>query len=179
MLKKSRILVVLMAFLLIFSGSVSAAVPEKKVENTKGKENQLNLQKIEKTDAEEQYKKSDIVRVIVEMDSEPTIAYAQKTKKTFKELPAATKKKLTNEKLAEQKAVKQKVKDNKVKLVEHESFTTVVNGFSADVMYGDIEKIKEVKNVSSVEIVNEYERPEEKPDMVYSKELVQAKEAWI
>ncbi|MED1605849.1 S8 family serine peptidase [Cytobacillus kochii] len=178
MLKKSRILVVLMAFLLIFSGSVSAAVPEKKVENTKGKENQLNLQKIEKTDAEEQYKKSDIVRVIVEMDSEPTIAYAQKTKKTFKELPAATKKKLTNEKLAEQKAVKQKVKDNKVKLVEHESFTTVVNGFSADVMYGDIEKIKEVKNVSSVEIVNEYERPEEKPDMVYSKELVQAQEAW-
>ncbi|MBN6885079.1 lactocepin [Cytobacillus horneckiae] len=177
MVRKSRILVVLIAFLLVFSSSVSAAVPNK-VENTKAKENQTTLQKLEKSEVDKQYKNTDIVRVIVEMKSDPTILYAQKQKKMYKELPEAKKKQLTNEKLAEQQAVKNQVKKNKVKLVEHENFTTVVNGFSADMMYGDIEKVKEIKNVSSVEVVNEYERPEEAPDMVYSKELVQAQEAW-
>ncbi|MDQ0269224.1 S8 family serine peptidase [Cytobacillus purgationiresistens] len=176
-MRKRKILVILFAFLLVFSSSVSAAVPDK-VENTKGKENQKNVQKLEKSELDKQYKDSDIVRVIVEMKSDPAILYAQKQNKVYKELPVAKKKQLTNEKLAEQQTVKNQVKKNKVKLIEHESFTTVVNGFSAELMYGDIEKVKEVKNVSSVQVVNEYERPEEKPEMVYSKELVQAQEAW-
>jgi len=80
--------------------------------------------------------------------------------------------------IAEQKAVKGKMKDKKIKSKEINDVTTIVNGFSADVKYRDIDQIKAIEGVKSVEVVNEYKRPQEKPDMIYSKELVQAQEAW-
>ncbi|MEM5597491.1 S8 family serine peptidase [Niallia circulans] len=44
--------------------------------------------------------------------------------------------------------------------------------------YGDIEKIEELPEVAKVHIATAYERPEEEADMIYSKELVQAQDAW-
>ncbi|AGX06539.1 truncated lactocepin precursor [Bacillus sp. NRRL B-14911] len=173
-----KILALFTLFLLVFSSSVSAAALPEKARSTKGQQNQKSIQEIKKADLEKQYKNTDMVRVIVEMKGEPAISYAQKQNKRFKELPAATKKQLSSQKLAEQQKVKDSVKKSRVKLIERESFTTVVNGFSADVMFGDIEKVKEVSGVKSVQIVHEYTRPEEKPEMLYSKELVQAQEAW-
>ncbi|MBR8644377.1 protease inhibitor I9 family protein [[Brevibacterium] frigoritolerans] len=61
---------------------------------------------------------------------------------------------------------------------ELESFTTVVNGFSGELQYGEIKKVEAMPEVAEVHIANEYERPAEKPEMLYSKELVQAQEAW-
>ncbi len=173
-----RLLAILSLFFLMFSSSVSAAAVPEKSKSTKGQQNQKTIQQIKKAELDKQYKDTDIVRVIVEMKSEPAILVAQKQNKRYKELPDATKTQLKNEKLSEQQAVKNKAKQNRVKLIEHESFTTVVNGFSAEMMYGDIEKVEELAEVSDVQVVNEYTRPEEKPDMVYSKELVQAQEAW-
>ncbi len=175
-MKKNKIIILFVMLFLVFSSSVSAAIPEKTA-STKAEENK-KIQQIKKSELDKQYKDTDIVRVIVEMKTEPSILYAQKQNKRYKELPDAKKTELKNTKLAEQQKVKDQVKRNRVKLVEHESFTTVVNGFSAEMMYGDIEKVKEVSNVASVQVVHEYERPEETPDMVYSKELVQAQEAW-
>ncbi|OXT16069.1 lactocepin [Bacillus sp. OG2] len=173
-----RLLAILSLFFLMFSSSVSAAAVPEKTKSIKGQENQKTIQQLKKAELDKQYKSTDIVRVIVEMKTEPAILYAQKQNKRYKELPDATKAQLKNEKLTEQQAVKNKAKQNRVKLIEHESFTTVVNGFSAEMMYGDIEKVEELSEVSDVQVVNEYTRPEEKPDMVYSKELVQAQEAW-
>ncbi|MEQ2525507.1 S8 family serine peptidase [Bacillaceae bacterium CLA-AA-H227] len=175
-MKKKSVFMFLLMFLLVFSSSVSAATLPQQKETTQRKAS--TVKSISKSEVEEQYKDSDIVRVIVEMESEPAIEYAQKLKKRYKELPEATKKKLKDEKLAEQKKVKDKVKQKKVKLQEKEAFTTVVNGFSAEVKYGDIKAIEELPEVASVQVSLEYERPEEAPEMIYSKELVQAQEAW-
>jgi len=112
------------------------------------------------------------------MNSEPVVEYAQKRGKRYKELPEATKKSLKAAKLQEQGKVKEKVKKKKINFREKESFTTVLNGFSAEVKYGDIQEIEKLPEVAEVQITLEYERPEESPDMVYSKELVQAQEAW-
>ncbi|MEM5590979.1 hypothetical protein AAHH67_03345 [Niallia circulans] len=49
------------------------------------------------------YNKNDTVRVVVEMNTEPTVQYAQAQAKQVKELPKSTKEKLKSEKLAEQK----------------------------------------------------------------------------
>mgnify|MGYP001161698179 CR=1 FL=1 len=173
-----RSAVALLMFMLIFSSSVSGAVLPEKSPSTKGDENRKTVQEIKKSELDKQYKKTDIVRVIVEMKTEPSVLYAQKQKKKYKELPDATKQKLKNEKLSEQQKVKDRAKKNRVKMIERESFTTIVNGFSAEMMYGDIELVEEMPEVAEVQVVNEYEKPQEKPDMVYSKELVQAQEAW-
>lgn len=173
-----RSAVALLMFMLIFSSSVSAAIVPVKTPSSKGEENRKTIQEIKKSELDKQYSKTDIVRVIVEMKTEPSVLYAQKQKKKYKELPDATKQKLKNEKLSEQQKVKDRAKKNKVKMIERESFTTIVNGFSAEMMYGDIELVEEMPEVAEVQVVNEYEKPQEKPDMVYSKELVQAQEAW-
>ena len=70
------------------------------------------------------------------------------------------------------------MKEKKIAFKELESFTTVVNGFSGELQYGEIKKVEAMPEVAEVHIANEYERPAEKPDMLYSKELVQAQEAW-
>ncbi|TKC19499.1 S8 family serine peptidase [Robertmurraya kyonggiensis] len=176
-MEKKRVVIFLLMFLLVFSSSVSAATTLPQPERT-NETKTSTIKSISKAEVEEQYKDSDIVRVIVELESEPVIDYAQKQKKRYKELPEATKKKLKDEKLAEQKKVKDKVKKKNVKFQEKESFTTVVNGFSAEVKYGDIKQIEALPEVSNVQVTLEYERPEETPDMIYSKEMVQAQEAW-
>ncbi len=175
-LRKVFFLVIMLCML--FSNSVLAAtVPDKEIRN-KGEENKQNIQTIKVDELETTYNKNDTVRVVVEMNTEPTVQYAQAQAKQVKELPKSTKEKLKSEKLAEQKKVKEKVKARKVKFKELENFTTIFNGFSGEMKYGDIEKIEELPEVAKVHIATAYERPEEEADMIYSKELVQAQDAW-
>lgn len=175
-MKRLKALSLSLIVLLFFTTSVSgASLPQEK----EGTQKTITATKsIQKSEFEHVYDPSDTVRVIVEMKTEPAIEYAQKQGKRYKELPEATKKNLKTAKLEEQNKVKEKVKKQKISLREKESFTTVLNGFSAEVKYGDIEEIEKLPEVSEVEITLEYERPEESPDMAYSKELVQAQEAW-
>ncbi len=177
-MRKGKILLFTVMLFMLFSNSVLAAGIPNKVESTKGKDNQLTVKKISGSDVKEKYKDTDTVRVVVEMTTEPTVDYAQKQDKQVKELSKTTKKKLKEEKLAEQKEVKAKVKQEKVKFTERESFTTIFNGFSGEMKYGDIKTVEELPEVAKVHIVNKYERPDEETEMEYSKELVQAQEAW-
>ncbi|RFA36669.1 lactocepin [Virgibacillus dokdonensis] len=117
-------------------------------------------------------------RVIVEVEDEPAIEKATKKGIMFNQMPKNEKEKLENDAKKKQKSVKEEMKQKKVDVTYHEEFTTVVNGFSAEVKQGDLDKIKEIKNVKKVHTVNEYERPIAKPDMKYSKELVEAQQAW-
>ncbi|MFJ7745048.1 S8 family serine peptidase [Peribacillus sp. NPDC097295] len=174
-----RILPILAIFLLVFTATVSAAnLPDPSIGTNKGKKNQESILKLNKEEKEKKYKSNDKVRVIVEMKEAPAIEYASKEGKRFKELTKSKRAELKSNKLSAQKNVKKKVKDKKIDFKELESFTTVLNGFSAELQYGEVEKVAAMPEVADVHIVNEYERPVEKPDMVYSKELIQAQEAW-
>jgi len=176
--KLRKVFVLVIMLFMLFSNSVLAATVPDKVVSKKGRENQLNVQTIKLDELETAYKATDTVRVVVEMNTEPTVQYAQAQAKQVKELSKSTKEKLKTDKLAEQKRVKEKVKAKKVKFKELENFTTIFNGFSGEMKYGDIEKMEELPEVAKVHIATAYERPEEEADMIYSKELVQAQDAW-
>ena len=169
---KRSLFIFLTALLMFGNVAMAASLPQP---NKPARDNSIKTDLSEK---EGQYSDSEQVRILVELDTEPAIEYANKKGVMFKDLPQSTKDNLHKSNLDKQKAVKTKIGNKKVKIKYKEEFTTVVNGFSAEVEYGEIEKIKEVDNVGKVHIVNEYERPEEKPDMIYSKELVQAQDAW-
>ncbi|MGG4153086.1 S8 family serine peptidase [Peribacillus muralis] len=177
MIKRS--LSILAIFLLAFTASVSAAkLPNLPSGSGEGKKDQQSILKLKQDDIGKNYKSNEKVRVIVEMKEAPAIEIASKEGKLFKQLSKTKKQQLKSEKLANQKKLKNKVKEKKIAFKELESFTTVVNGFSGEIQYGEIKKIEAMPEVAEVHIANEYERPVEKPDMIYSKELVQAQEAW-
>jgi lactocepin len=118
------------------------------------------------------------LRVIVEVEDDAPIEIATKRGVTFNSLADSEKQQLEQEAKAQQNAIKNEMEDIQVEANYLQEFTTVVNGFSAEVKQGDIENIKDIPNVKSVHIVNEYERPEVKPEMKYSKDLVEAQKAW-
>ncbi|WP_246025968.1 S8 family serine peptidase [Peribacillus cavernae] len=172
-----RSLAILCIFLLTFTAAISAA-PLDSQKGSGGKKSQQSLTKLKKQSLDKKYDSNDQVRVLVELKEDPAISYAQKQKKRFKDLPNSKKKELKAEKLTSHKKVKDKAKQKNITFKELENFTTVVNGFSAKIAFGDIKSFEAIPEVAAVHVVNEYERPEEKPEMIYSKELVQAQEAW-
>lgn len=173
MFKKS--FAILLIFLLVFSSSAfGATLPLKeKTEKPKRSSYQIN-----KEEFDQQYKPKDKVRIVVELKEKPAIDYAQEKGIKFSDLPTPTKEKLQKDILTSQDKVKSQIKSKQIKIEYINQFTNVVNGFSAKVEYGNLPLIEQLENVADVHIVNEYERPSEKPEMKYSKELVQAQEAW-
>lgn len=118
------------------------------------------------------------VRVIVELDQEPTIEHAQKARKLFKDLPKSEQDQLEKKAKNNQQEIIKKAEKDQLQLKVLNQFTTVVNGFSASVPYENIKKIAKMDGVAKVYISNEYKRPTTKPQMIYSKELVEAQRVW-
>ncbi|WP_010099223.1 S8 family serine peptidase [Ornithinibacillus scapharcae] len=166
-----RISVLFVIFLLAFS-SVSFAAPGNIVVNSNLQKGSLSDELVETIDPNQ------VVRVTVEMDGEAPIEQATKKGVKFGDLSVAEKKKLLNEAKAKKNSAKKAMKDKKIDAKYLQEFDAVVNGFSAEVKAGDIEAIKELPNVKNVVISTLYEKPIVKPDMAYSKELVQAQQAW-
>ncbi|MEB5452053.1 S8 family serine peptidase [Virgibacillus pantothenticus] len=166
-----RSFIMLFVFLLMFS-SFSTVHAVKQLPQMK---NQPDLTSEKLKETSNPNKK---VRVIVEVEDKPAIEIATKKGIMFKQMPKNEKKKLEKGAKKKQKSVKEEMKQKKVDATYYEEFTTVVNGFSAEVKQGDLEKIKEMNNVKKVHTVNEYKRPIAIPDMKYSKELVEAQQAW-
>lgn len=175
-----------MVVLLVFSNAAlaapSPAIPTLPQSEANGSE--LNALpeggKIAKEDAHiEQYKATDKVRVIVEVDGDPAITYATKEGKKYSELSESTKENLQNEILKTQQTVKDKLNSASLNIKVEESFTTAFNGFSGEVEYQEITAMKKVPGVKEVTIAVEYQRPEEQePNMKYSKEIIEAQLAW-
>ncbi|MBS4218948.1 S8 family serine peptidase [Bacillus sp. FJAT-49711] len=169
MLKRSAIL--LFIFLLTF-GNISFANDVTLPKNVQ-KKIQPKTEELKQTvDPEAEQ------RVIVELKEEAPIEIATKKGVKFQKLDKTQKKQLEKNAKLKQKAVKDKIKEKKVQAKYLKEFTTVVNGFSAEIKHKDIEIIKNIPEVKTVHIVNEYERPIATPEMKYSKELVEAQEAW-
>jgi len=118
------------------------------------------------------------VRIVIELEGEPVIQKATKKGLLYKELKASEKKSLEATVVNEQKNVKSNLKAAVPSMKYLKNFTVVFNGFSAEVEAKVVEKIASTYGVKAVYEATEYERPEYTPDMVYSKELVQAQQAW-
>ncbi|WP_349408661.1 S8 family serine peptidase [Pseudalkalibacillus sp. SCS-8] len=178
-----RSFLLLVVFLMAFSNVALGANTPAKIKNanlevSQQKESPL-VKKISKDLASEKYSPNDRVRVIVELAEKPAMLAAQSAGKNYQELSESSKQKLRQEVLKTQSAVKDAMKSSAIPMEYKESFTTVVNGFSGEVTYKFIEVIESLSNVEKVHISHKYERPEEqKPDMIYSKELVKAQQTW-
>ncbi|WP_082347339.1 S8 family serine peptidase [Bacillus sp. FJAT-18017] len=177
-MKLKRSFALLMIFLLVFSNSALGAGKPILSQNTKPEYAKGQKQTVSKTDAKSGYKNTDKVRIIVEVEGEPAITYATKQGKKYNELPKATKDKLQAQALGQQKSVKELLSKKAIKMQYKENFTTAFNGFSGVVEFGQIQLIRNLAGVENVTITHEYQRPQELPDMKYSKELVEAQKAW-
>ncbi|AZU64689.1 S8 family serine peptidase [Neobacillus mesonae] len=179
-MKFKRSLPLLLILLMVFSSAVQAA-PFSLTKSVKGNEAANAVQKISKSvklDAEKNYKLTDKVRVIVEVDGAPAITYATKEGKKYSELSKSVKSQLQKNITSKQQAVKAEFAKKSINMKFKQNFTTAFNGFSGVVEYSQIPKIESVEGVTKVTISHEYERPQEQPDMKYSKAIVQAQEAW-
>jgi lactocepin len=124
------------------------------------------------------YDLNEKVRIIVEVAGETPIEYATKNEVLYQDLPQATKDKLQDAAESKQGAVQDAIKNKGLHIEVENSFTTVVNGFSTEVMYKDIATIEELPNVAKVEIVTEYERPKTEPNMTTSHGYIQTSQTW-
>ncbi|GHH98026.1 S8 family serine peptidase [Neobacillus kokaensis] len=179
-MKFKRSLPLLLILLMVFSGVAQAAVPKaalSKSSQTTQLKHKLS-KSIKGKELEKNYKKTDKVRVIVEVDGEPAITYVTKQGKKYSELSKTVKEKLEKNIVNAQQNVKNQIAQKAINMKFKQHFTTTFNGFSGIVEYGKIPAIKSIAGVSKVTIAHEYQRPEIKPDMKYSKEIVEAQKAW-
>ncbi|MFP5114326.1 S8 family serine peptidase [Bacillaceae bacterium C204] len=185
-MKIRRILPLFLVFLMVFSSFAQAAAPSgAKISKANkatvaAKANTLKKlpESVKVKNTQKNYKRSDKVRVIVEVDGDPAITYATKQGKKYSELSKSVKTQLQNKIQNEQQAVKSQFSKKAIKMQYKQNFTTTVNGFSGIVEYGQIAAIKTVDGVANVSIATEYQRPEIEPNMKYSKEIVEAQKAW-
>ncbi|MEK9197711.1 S8 family serine peptidase [Ureibacillus sp. FSL E2-3493] len=118
------------------------------------------------------------VRIVVELDGEPAIEKATKKGVLYKQLKRSEKESIETAVTEEQESVQDTLKKQVPSVKYIENFSVVFNGFSAEVEAKYVEKIAATSGVKAVYESTEYERPEVKPDMIHSKELVQAQRAW-
>ncbi|KAA0548544.1 S8 family serine peptidase [Bacillus sp. BGMRC 2118] len=123
-------------------------------------------------------KADDKVRVIVEVEGQTPVEHATKEGVLYKELSKETKASLTAKLEKSQKNVKDKLKAKNIKMAHKLSFTTAFNGFSGEVKFEDVAKIEAIAGVKNVYLANEYNRPEEKPDMKTSHSFIQSASTW-
>ena len=124
------------------------------------------------------YDSNDSVRIIVEVEGESAVDYASKQGTLYNQLSPSKKTELEN--IAEQKIneVKDELQSHSVSIDVKEKFTTVVNGFSGEVKYKDLDKMKNLPNIENVYISNKIERPLPKPDMETAHNFIQSPQTW-
>ncbi|WP_393966354.1 S8 family serine peptidase [Exiguobacterium sp. S22-S28] len=147
----------------------------------------VNVQKpqalsVKKTGQEKTYSPNEKVRIVVELDQKAAIEHAQAQNKRYSTLSNTEKVILKNQIVNKQKEVKATIAQKDIAVSYKESFTTVLNGFSGEVKYGEIKELEKLSGVKSVHIAHEYARPEvekgAKPNMVHSKDMINAKQTW-
>ncbi|WP_419961111.1 S8 family serine peptidase [Psychrobacillus sp. BM2] len=181
MLKLKRTLLITTAFMLSFSpaafgmtGSGANIASKKNLPSLELQKPELNLPErlVNPEDPDEK------VRIIVELEQAPTIEKATKKGVLYKQLKPSERESLEATVTDEQIDVQDSITDTAPSIEYLENFTTVFNGFSAEVEAKYVDEIADTAGVKAVYESTEYARPTEKPEMKYSKELVQAHEAW-
>ncbi|WP_192929719.1 S8 family serine peptidase [Alkaliphilus serpentinus] len=185
-MKTRRVLTLLLIVAFVLSNSLAfAASPtsdnqldesiiSRAIEKLKPEETEASLsRKLEKF-----FNEDDEVRIIVELDSEPTIQYATRMNKGYSALSVKVVSDLERNIEKEQQQVKQKILSSKINMDFIHSFKTTFNGFSGMVKVEDIKAIEKLPNVKKVYLSNEYERPEIEPSMNTSNDMIGALPTW-
>ncbi|MGE6414532.1 S8 family serine peptidase [Planococcus kocurii] len=118
------------------------------------------------------------VRIIIELQEQPTIEIATTKGVLYKELPESQKQRIEAAAAKKQKTAQTAITKVAPKIDYLQTFTAVFNGFSAEVIAGQVAEIAELPSVKAVYEATEYKRPAVQPTMKYAKELVQAQQAW-
>ncbi len=118
------------------------------------------------------------VRIIVELMDKPAIEEATNKGLLYKDLSKVQKEQAQQKLKQAQQNVMRTAKLKAPSMKVKQEFTTVFNGFSANVKAKDAKAIAKLAGVKAVHEATEYERPVEKPEMVSSKDLVQARQFW-
>ncbi|WP_352418802.1 S8 family serine peptidase [Proteiniborus sp.] len=127
---------------------------------------------------EELFNKDDEVRIIVELESSPSIVRASERNMSYREMSKSTISDIEKRIETEQKNVKDAILSHKIEMEFFNSFKTAFNGFSGKVKHEDIKVIERLPSVKKVYISNEYERPEIKPDMETSNDMIGSIPTW-
>ncbi len=123
------------------------------------------------------FEDEDEVRIIVELKSEPSAVYATERNLRYEQMSESSIKEIERRIDEEQALVKKQI-ESSVGMKFLNSFNTAFNGFSGTVKFKDIEAIESMPQVNKVYISNEYERPEIKPDMNTSKDMIGTRPTW-
>jgi lactocepin len=130
-------------------------------------------------DSQQPFEDNEKVRVIVELDQQAAIEFATENGVQYSDLSESTQAALEEKATNAQEEVKQDIAENNIDMSYEYNFTTVFNGFSGEVQYGDILEIESLPNVKGVYLANEYERPVTEPNMATSHEFIQSYQAWL
>lgn len=179
-MKLRKFLISFLAFLLVFSnGIISISAVNLSVSPNKDLQKPTNSsESIQISDLEDIYKPDEDVRVIVELIDAPAVKYATDKGVKFAELSEVKQTQLQDQIFAKQESIKNEISKLNVNMKFEQKFATAFNGFSGFVKFGELEKIEKLKGVKKVWIATEYERPDIKPEMVNSTELVEALLTW-
>lgn len=152
-ISRCSILVIILLVLLSMVSMQPALSLAKSDSNSKSVSDNL------KKDDDNDYSPNDSVRIVIELKGKSGVMKANEEQKKFAELSLNQKNSMHLQSLSEQKAVKKQLDSQDLSINYLDEFTAVFNGFSAEVLYKDIEKIKALNSVQKVYISEEYERP--------------------
>lgn len=153
MLKKSLALLLALVMVLSCVAGVSA---ETRTAPPKASEQQEQQRQKDEADpiTKQQipaFAENEQVRAVVIMEGEPTAtASSNVTLFSFRNAPTAS------ELLAEHAELQQEMKSEGIDYVVNYEYTTLLNGMSITVEYGDLDAIAELPGVESVHVVNKY-----------------------
>jgi len=139
----------------------------------------LKVEEVKPEDeAGEFFNDDDEVRIIVELKSDPSIVYATERNLRYEEMSNSSIQEIERRIDNEQEQVKRSIEYSNVNMKYLNSFNTAFNGFSGMVNFEDIEVIEKLPQVNKVYIANEYEKPDIRPDMGTSNDMIGTFPTW-
>ncbi|HSH35838.1 S8 family serine peptidase, partial [Schnuerera sp.] len=131
---------------------------------------------IDSISTDEIFEDSEEVRIIIELESKPSIVHATEKNMGYEELNFASQ--IERQIEIEQEKVKNAILSKNINMNFIHSFKTAFNGFSGNAKFGEITAIEKLPSVKKVYIANEYERPIIKPDMDSSNDMIGSIPTW-
>lgn len=151
-----HVIILLAILLALSSGSLNALSAN--VPSTSSETGEIVHKSLKKQEGHA-YDPTDEVNIVVELTGESGVMVAQQENKRFSDLTESTKETLHNQAIVEQETVKDQIDASDISIEYVDEFTAVMNGFSANVLYKDIETIEQMNHVLKVYISEEYEQP--------------------
>ncbi|PRO65824.1 S8 family serine peptidase [Alkalicoccus urumqiensis] len=163
-----RTLTAALAVPLLVTGALPGAVSAQPDQEAQG------LAEVEKKMEEKEANLNRVLRVIVELEEPPAMERAAQRGNAFGAMNKNSQRSLKEEVSRGQQIAKQAIANRGIEPAYIKEFTTVANGFSAEVTEAEAEALKHVEGVARVTEAQVYERPEVTPDTNFGSETIEA-----